>query len=134
MKLFIAIFLLTISASMPAKASTATICNTNDHCRLTWVCIGGTAANGNANYTGKCKPNMAMRQMCYVYKIVSGKFGRIVVLIAISSLAIGFFAGKIEWKMLFATVLGTVFIIGGSQVLSFIIRDNRALCDFSNTL
>ncbi len=75
-------------------------CNTNDHCKSTWVCIGGTANLGDANFTGYCKPNIVVKQICYFHRFLSGKFGAAITILAIASLALAFLLVKLNGRFL----------------------------------
>lgn len=64
-----------------------------------------------------------------IHKIATGQFAKAVTLIAIASVSIGFFVGKVEWTHLFTIVLGIGLIFGSMQIISFLTRDSRPFCD-----
>jgi type IV secretory pathway VirB2 component (pilin) len=115
-------------------------CNSNDDCRQTWICVNGTANNGNQNgsvFTGICKPNIVMRQVCLIYNLATGVFGKAMTLLAIAA-----FGGKyllhagdsgptgIKWQELLTIFIGIAFIFGAPQIINIITKNSSPFCDF----
>jgi type IV secretory pathway VirB2 component (pilin) len=135
LKIVIAIYIINIPTAFAAQK-----CNSNDDCRQTWVCINGTANNGNDSasvFTGVCKPNIVMRQVCLLYNIATGVFGKAMTLLAIAA-----FGGKfllhatdgghsVKWQELLAIVVGVAFIFGAPQIINVITKSSTPFCDFS---
>ncbi len=134
--LFIAIYLFNMATSVAYNN-----CNTNDNCRGTWVCVGGTASN-NSNaqpvFTGVCKPNIVMKQVCLLYNLVTGVFGKGMTLLAIAAFGGQFFVKEvggvdgIKWREFLALTIGIAFIFGAPSIINLITKSNTPFCQMKN--
>ncbi len=113
-----------------SPANAAQPCNSNKNCKLTWICVGGTADNGPRNFTGTCKPNLVTKQICYFHGILSGQFGKMLTVLAVASLSVGFFAGKIEWPALITLAFGAAFVLASISIVNLVTNSRGSLCDF----
>jgi len=107
-------------------------CNSNDHCMKAWVCIGGTANNGDSSFTGTCRPNAVLTQVCNVHHIASSKFAKAVFLLALVMLSVEFFSAKVEWTKFVTIVIGTALVFGSLQIVALVTSDYRPACQFRN--
>ena len=108
-------------------------CNSNVDCRGSWICVGGTAANGESNYTGICRPNIIMRQVCLVYNLATGVFGKGLTLLAIAVFGGKFLlqgSGGVKVEALLAFAIGLAFVFGAPVIINLITSQHGAMCDF----
>lgn len=122
-------------------------CNVNDECPLGFVCLGGdpnqidiytglTAlvndSYGNlvpAAYKGYCTATVPMRQACYLHGLITGKFGRAVVVLVLISLGFLFVTDKIDKKQLLSLFLGVTFLFGSFQIIYFLTGTQEKSCE-----
>jgi type IV secretory pathway VirB2 component (pilin) len=111
-------------------AATNIKCNKNDHCYHAWYCVGGVAENGDTNLIGKCVPSIVLKQLCNMQQRLSGRFSRVIALMAVLFIGWSFLKGEFQWSMLVTTLLGIILLLAPFQVLFLVIQDFRHSCDF----
>ncbi len=129
------------------NADNASVCNVNVECPIGFVCLGGDANQvdqftgitmivqdsfGNfvsTGYKGYCTASVPARQACYLYGLITGKFGRGIVALALISLGFLFVTDKIDKKQLFTFFLGTALLFGSFQIVYFITGFQGRFCE-----
>jgi hypothetical protein len=107
-------------------------CNTNDNCQSGYWCDGGTAANGDQNYTGFCRKSIVLSVACQFKNVIVNKFGRLLTVLVLLFLGYEVVVTKdsspINSKRMFTLMLCVVFIFASGAVVSLIISDDRDPC------
>ncbi len=134
-KLILFFYLFNTSSALALNA-----CNTNDDCRSSWICVNGSAQNGlsasGATLTGICQPNIVLRQVCIVYNVATGVFGKAITLLAIFAFGSKFLLKDLggthgtRWTELLALVFGISFVFGAPQIINLISKGSGTFCVF----
>lgn len=66
--------------------------------------------------------------MCNAYNIATGPAGKVIGALAITSLGVGFFTGKISWKLMIAVSLGIGALTSAPQIVAIISGKDKVQC------
>jgi type IV secretory pathway VirB2 component (pilin) len=85
-----------------------------------------------------------MRQVCLIYNIATGVFGKAMTLLAIAAFGGKFLlhagsgggsvGGGVKWQELLTIFIGVAFIFGAPQIINIITKNSSPFCDFSREL
>ncbi len=84
-----------------------------------WMMNGTTALAGNTGTIDQANDPIGY-QLCKVVKVLSGSVAKAVAVVALMSVGIGLFMGKVNWGVALTTATGVVVIFGASSIVGFL--------------
>ncbi len=111
-----------------ASSSSCTTCTTATCC----TGMGSTAVWDSTNLTcvvtASADQNKLSEVMCNVYKIATGKAGKIFAAFVVISVGIGFFTGKVSWGLMIGVAAGIATMFGGPTIVAAISGGSATVC------
>ena len=73
-----------------------------------------------ASSGGSSTPDPIGDQLCNIVKILGSSTSKAIAIIALMSVAIGLFMGKVNWGVALTTAAGVVIMFGAGQIVGFL--------------